>query len=195
MVKRSKTSKKIMKLIHKFNRYNKHEKRFVVYLVVLLFCILVLPIVKITSLRWTWWYSVWLLSWSYFKTMLIIFVSMMILLGRNISFKFKSLLLSYFGAKDNESPINFLFLFIITTAFFAITDTISVAAWVTSRVEMTWWGQFIQLLLLFGVIFTLVWVIKSAKDIWKKAKIINMVDDSSKKHEHDKEDIKKWLFE
>jgi hypothetical protein len=127
--------------------------------------------------------------------MIITLVSMVILLWRNISFKFKNILLSYFGGRDHDSLINFLFLFIITTSFFAITDTVNVAWGVTSRVVLSWGGKFIQLLLLIWIILTLVSVIKSAKDIWKKTKIINMVDEKHKKSEHYKEDIKKWLFE
>lgn len=184
-----------MKLLHKFNRYNKHEKWFVLYLLLLLACLVFLPIVNVTSLRGTGWYGVWLLSWAYFKTMLITLVSMIVLIWRNLSFKFKNILLSYFGWKDNDSLINFLFLFIITTSFFAITDTINVASWVTSRVAISWSWKFIQLLLLVWVIFTLVWVIKSAKEVWKKTKIINMVDDDHTQERHQKEDIKKWLFE
>jgi len=195
MVKKSKTSKKMMKLLHKFNRYNKREKRFVIYLLALLFCLVFLPIVKVTSLRGTGWYGVWLVSWAYFKTMMIILASMIVLVWRNLSFKFKNILLSYFGWRDHDSLINFLFLFIITTSFFAITDTINVAAWVTSRVAVSWGGKFIQLLLLVGIVLTLVSVIKSAKETWKKTKIINMVDEDHVKDEHQKEDIKKWLFE
>lgn len=195
MVKKSKTSQKVMKLLHKFNRYNKHERWFVVYLLLLLACLVFFPIVKVTSLRGTWWYGVWLMSWAYFKTMLITLISMWVLIGRNLSFKFKNILLGYLGWKDNDSLINFLFLFIITTSFFAITDTINVSSGVTSRVVITWAGKFIQLLLLIWVIFTLVQVIKSAKEIWKKTKIINMVDDDHTKDKHTKEDIKKGLFE
>ena len=195
MAKTSKFTKQMLKLLHKFKRYDKREKRFVVYLVLLLLCLVLFPIVKVTSLRGTWWYWVWLISWAYFKTMLIMLVSMVVLLWRNLSFKFKNILLSYFGGRDHDSLINFLFLFIITTSFFAITDTINVASWVTSRVVVSWGGKFIQLLLLIWIILTLVSVIKSAKEVWKKTKIINMVDEDHQKDEHNKDDIKKWLFE
>jgi len=194
MAKKSKASKKLVKLLHKFNRYDKREKWFVVYLIVLLFCLLFFPIIKVTSLRGAWWYWVWLVSGVYFKTMMIVFVSMIILLWWNLSFKFKNILLSYFWWRNNDSLINFLFLFIITTSFFAITDTINVAAWVTSRVVVSGWWKFIQLLLLIWIVLTLVSVIKSAKETGKKTKIINMVDDEHSKDSH-KEDIKKWLFE
>ncbi|HKL44493.1 MAG TPA: hypothetical protein VJ892_04440 [Candidatus Absconditabacterales bacterium] len=194
MAKSSKLSKKLVKLLHKFNRYNKREKWFVMYLVVLLFCLLFFPIIKVTSLRGTGGYGVRLVSGVYFKTMMIILVSMLILLGWNLSFKFKNILLSYFGGRDNDSLINFLFLFIITTSFFSMTDTINVASGVTSRVVVSGGGKFIQLLLLIGIILTLVSVIKSAKESGKKTKIINMVDDEHQK-DSSKEDIKKGLFE
>ena len=185
----------MLKLLHKFNRYNNHEKWFVVYLLVLLFSFIVLPIVKVTSLRGTGGYGVWLISWAYFKTMLITLISIFVLIWRNVSFKFKNILLSYFGWRDHDSLINFLFLFIMTTSFFAITDTISVASWVTSRVVVSGGWKFIQLLLLLWIIFTLVSVIKSAKEAGKKTKIINMVDEHHSKEDDTKEDIKKWLFE
>ena len=178
MVKNLSSSKKLMKLLHKFNRYNKRERLFVGYLFVLLFCLLFLPIVKVTSLRGTWWYGVWLWKPEFFKTMLIVFTSVFVLIGRNLSFKF-----------------NFLFLFIITTSFFAITDTISVSSWVTSRVVVSRGGKFVQVILLIGIVMTLVSVIKSAQETWKKTKIINMVDEDHKKIEHTKDDIKKWLFD
>jgi hypothetical protein len=127
--------------------------------------------------------------------MLIVFVSIFILIWRNLSFKFKNIFLSYFGWRDNDSLINFLFLFIITTSFFAITDTIHVSSLVTSRVVVSGWSKFIQVLLLVWVIMTLISVVKAAQETWKKTKIINMVDDDHKNIDHNKEDIKKWLFD
>ena len=184
-----------MKLLHKFNRYNKHEKVFVWYLFVLLFLLLFFPILKVTSLRWTDGYGIWLRKPEMFKTMLIVFISMLILLWRNLSFKFKNLFLSYFGARENDSLINFLFLFIITTSFFAITDTIHVSSWVTSRVIVSGTGKFIQIRLLLWLIFSLISVVKTAQETWKKTKIINMVDDEHKKTDTIKDNIKKWLFD
>ena len=189
------SSKKLMKLLHKFNRYNKHEKVFVWYLFILLFLLLFFPILKVTSLRWTGGYGIWIRKPEMFKTMLIVLVSMLILLWRNLSFKFKNLFLSYFGARENDSLINFLFLFIITTSFFAITDTIHVSSWVTSRVIVSGAGKFIQIRLLIWLIFSLISVVKMAQETGKKTKMINMVDDEHKKTELIKDDIKKWLFD
>ncbi|MCK9466983.1 MAG: hypothetical protein M0P94_01515 [Candidatus Absconditabacterales bacterium] len=184
-----------MKLLHKFNRYNKHEKVFVGYLFVLLFLLLFFPILKVTSLRGTDGYGIWIRKPEMFKTMLIVLISMFVLLGRNLSFKFKNLFLSYFGARENDSLINFLFLFIITTSFFAITDTIHVSSGVTSRVIVSGAGKFIQIRLLLGLIFSLISVVKTAQETGKKTKIINMVDDEHKKTDTIKDNIKKGLFD
>lgn len=195
MLKNLFSSKKIMKFLHKFNRYNKRERIFVVYLLALLFFLIILPIVKVTSLRGTWWYGVWLRKPEFFKTMLIVFVSAFILIWWNLSFKFKNLFLSYFGGRENDLLVNFLFLFIITTSFFAITDTIHVSSWVTSRVVVSGWWKFIQVWLLLWVIMTLISVVKTAQETGKKTKIINMVDEEHKKTETMKGEIKKWLFD
>ncbi|HRU49968.1 MAG TPA: hypothetical protein P5155_00530 [Candidatus Absconditabacterales bacterium] len=194
MVKDLVSSKKLMKLLHKFDRYSKHEKVFVLYLFILLFLLLFFPILKVSSLRGTGGYGVWIRKPEMIKTMFIVGISMFVLLGRNLSFKFKNLFLSYFGVRGNDSLINFLFLFIITTSFFAITDTINVSAGVTSRVVVSGGGKFIQIWLLLGLIFSLISVVKMAQETGKKTKIINMVDDEHKKTELIKDDIKKGLF-
>ncbi len=194
MIKSTSYTKKLMKLLHKFNRYNKREKWFMVYLLVLLFCLIFLPIVKISSLRWSGWESFWLLSGTYFKTMLVIMISMIVLIWRNASFKFKNMFFSFFWWRDNEAIINFLFLFIITTAFFGITDTVSLTQREISRISISFRWNFIQILLLVGLIMTLISVVKTAQETWKKTKIINMVDEEHKKIDHTKDDIKKWLF-
>lgn len=189
------SNKKIMKLLHKFDRYDKREKIFIGYLILLLLFILILPVIKVSDLKWTWWYSVWLWNWNFFKSFVIIVLSMAILLWWNISFKFKNLFLTYFGWRENGPLINFLFLFIVTTSYFAITDAVHIAWWVTSRIAVTWWCVFIEVLLLLGIVLTLISVVKNAKETWKKTKIINMVDEEKEKQEEIKEEIKKWLFE
>lgn len=196
MLKNLKSSKNLMKLLHKFNRYNKREKIFVVYLFVLLFFLLFFPIVTISSLRVTGATSVWLLNTEFFKTAVVVLVSMVLLIGWNVSFKFKNMLTSYFGSRENDSVINFLFLFIITTSFFAITDTIGVVSeWLTTTVSVSAWWQFIQIWLLLWVVMTMISVVKSAQETGKKTKIINMVDEEHNKEETIKSEIKKWLFD
>ena len=85
-------------------------------------------------------------------------------------------------------------LWVITTAFFGITDTINVISNATSRINVTWSAKFVQVLLLIGLIFTLVSVVKWAKQNSGKAKIVNIVDENIIKDNQNKR-VFKWLFE
>lgn len=102
--------------------------------------------------------------------------------------------LTYFGWKENDSLINFLFLFIIITVFLSIKNTVNIASKATSTISFTNWWILILILLLLGIIFTLISVVKWAQKTWKKAKIINIVDEEHSQLESTKDEIKKWLF-
>jgi len=184
----------ISKLIHKFDRYGKNQRLFIIYLIILIFFLVFFPIVSISSLGWLEWYSVRLISWSYFKTMLIIFISLVALVWWNSSFRFKNFVITYLWFKENNSLVNFGLLWVITTSFFGITDTVNVISNATSRINVTWSAKFVQVLLLIGLIFTLVSVVKWAKKNWGKAKIVNIVDESIIKENQNKRTFK-WLFE
>jgi len=184
----------ISKLIHKFDRYGKNQRLFIIYLIILVFFLVFFPIVSISSLGWLEWYSVRLISWSYFKTMLIIFISLVALVWWNSSFRFKNFVITYLWFKENNSLVNFGLLWVITTSFFGITDTVNVISNATSRINVTWSAKFVQVLLLIGLIFTLVSVVKWAKKNWGKAKIVNIVDESIIKENQNKRTFK-WLFE
>lgn len=189
-----KIQKFISKLIHKFDRYNKNQRLFIVYLIVLIFFLIFFPIVKIASLWWLEGYSVRLISWYYFKTMLIIFISLGALAWWNSSFRFKNFVITYLWFKENNSLVNFWLLWIITTAFFGITDTINVISNATSRINVTWSAKFVQVLLLIWLIFTLVSVVKWAKQNSGRTKIVNIVDENVIKENQNKR-MFKWLFE
>ena len=90
--------------------------------------------------------------------------------------------------------VNFWLLWIITTAFFGITDTVSVISNATSRINITWSSKFIQILLLIWLIFTLVSVVKWANQNSGKAKIVNIVDENLIRENQNKR-VFKWLFE
>lgn len=184
----------ISKFVHKFDRYGKNQRFFIIYLIVLVFFLIFFPIVSISSLWWLEWYSVRLISWSYFKTMLIIFISLGALIGWNSSFRFKNFIITYLWFKENNSLVNFWLLWVITTAFFGITDTVNVISNATSRINVTWSAKFVQVLLLIGLIFTLVSVVKWAKQNWGKAKIVNIVDENIIKENQNRR-MFKWLFE
>lgn len=188
-----KSNKAVMKILHKLDRYDKNEKIFIGYLFVLLLFILITPVIKVTWLKWSEWYGVWL--YKSFPSLMIVLISMIILIWWNVSFKFKNLFLTYFGGRDNKALINFLFLFIIATVYFWMTDAVRVASWVTSTIKVAWGCIFVEILLLLWIVFTLISVVKNAKEMWKKTKIINVIDEEKDKHEEMKEEIKKGLFE
>ena len=101
---------------------------------------------------------------------------------------------TYFGWKENDSLINFLFLFIIITAFLSIKNTVNIASSATSTISFTWLWTFILILLLIWIIITLISVFKWAQKTGKKTKIINVVDEEHNQMESTKDEIKKWLF-
>lgn len=189
-------SEKLLKLGHKLSRFNLREKVFLVYLVVLVIFLLLTPVINITSLRWAATSkSFWIFwSWEYLWTMFIILLSLIVLVWWNMSVKFKNLFSMYFGWKENDSLINFLFLFIIITAFLSIKNTVNIASSATSTITFTWRWVFVLVLLLIGIGITLVSVVKWAQITWKKTKIINIVDEDHNQLESTKDEIKKWLF-
>lgn len=183
----------ISKIFHKFDRYGKNQRLFILYLILLAFCLVFFPIVSVTSSWAIEWYSVRLISWYYFKSMLIIFLSLAVLILRNVSFRFKNFIITYLWFKENNYIVNFWFLRVITTAFFWITDTINVIDWIKS-VNTTWTAKFVQILLLLWLIFTLVSVVKWAKQNSSKTKIVNIVDENVIKENQNKR-VFKWLFD
>jgi len=194
-MRNQKFSEKLLKITHNFNRFNLHEKIFLIYLFVLLLALLICPIVSITSLRWSASTSrFWIWSSKYFWTMLVVLISLIVLFWWNLSVKFKNLFSMYFGWKENDSLINFLFLFIIITAFLSIKNTVNIASSATSTISYMRWWVFILVLLLIGIVFTLISVVKWAQKTWKKTKIINIVDEDHNQSESTKDEIKKWLF-
>ena len=126
--------------------------------------------------------------------MLIIVVSLGALIGWNASFRFKNIVITYFGFKEGDALINFILLWVISTIFLAIGDTISIVNEITSSVTRSGMYYFIELYLLAGLVITLLSVIKSAKDHSHKTKIINVVDENASKDLSNKKSIK-GLFE
>ncbi len=188
-----KSNKIITKILHKLDRYDKNEKIFITYLFVLLLFVLITPVIRVTWLKWSEWY--WVRLYRSFPSLMIVLISMIILIGWNVSFKFKNLFLTYFGGRDNKSLINFLFLFIIATVYFGMTDAVRVASWVTSTIKVSWWCIFVEILLLLWIVFTLISVVKNAKEMWKKTKIVNVINEEKDKDAEVKEEIKKGLFD
>jgi hypothetical protein len=165
----------------------------VLYLWALSFFLIVLPLIKISPVNDAA-HSVWLFNWHLFKTLLIILVSIVVLLGRNMSFKFKNFIIGYFWFKENDSLFNFGFLWVIATAFLGMGDAIGVVGTSTQTIKLTWSYYFIQLFILLGLILTLVSVLKHAKENANKTKIVNVVDEDAMKEIQHKKSFK-WLFD
>jgi len=180
-------------LLHKIGRYTKQQKVFVLYLFVLTFCIIVLPVVRISPAdpaAWT--RLVFLLSWAFGKTTIVLLLSLIVLLAWNMSFRFKNFVTAYFGFKENESLFNFGFLWLITSLYISIGDTIGIFTETTS-IQVTRFGYNIVLLLLLGgLVLTLISLIKKAKNM-SKNKIINIVESPEERASKAKSTVK-WLF-
>jgi len=189
MHKKFNLPEKISRFVQKFWRFTKHQKVFVLYLWALSFFLVVLPLIKISPVndisR-----SVWLFNGHLFKTLLIILVSMVVLLSRNMSFKFKNFVIWYFGFKENDSLFNFGFLWIIATAFLGMGDAIGVVGTSTQTIKVSWAYYFIQLFLLLWLVLTLVSVLKHAKENANKTKIVNVVDEDAMKDIQHKKSFK-----
>ena len=189
MHKKFNLSEKISRFAQKFWRFTKHQKVFVLYLWALAFFLAVLPLIKISPVNDVS-RSIWLFNWHLFKSLLIILVSVVVLLSRNMSFKFKNFVIGYFGFKENDSLFNFGFLWIIATAFLGIGDAIGVVGTSTQTIKLSWTYYFIQLFLLLGLVLTLISVLKHAKENSNKTKIVNVVDEDAMKEIQHKKSFK-----
>lgn len=169
---------KISVFLQKFMRFTKDQKTFVLYLFGLAFLLLFFPIISITPVADES-YGVWLLNWHFFTTMVIVFLSVFFLIARNMSFSFKNIVINYFGFKENDDLINFAFLWVIITAFFAIGNTINLSGSITSTITLTNSYYFTWMYLLGGLVFCLYSVVKAAKSHVGKTKIINVIDEKS----------------
>ncbi len=189
MNKKFNLPEKISRFAQKFWRFTKHQKVFVLYLWALTIFLLILPLIKISPVNDIS-HSVWLFNGNLFKSLLIILVSVVVLLSRNMSFKFKNFVIGYFGFKENDSLFNFGFLWIIATAFLGIGDAINIVGTSTQTIKLTWSYYFIQLFLLLGLVLTLVSVLKHAKENANKTKIVNVVDEDAMKEIQHKKSFK-----
>lgn len=187
-------SQQYLKIKQKLKRFNIHELIFLIYMVVLCFVLLVGPIMKMSPI---WWdvLKFRLFSRSFARIAIIILLCLVVLIWWNFSTKFKNLFLTYFGGRENDSLINFLFLCIMITALLAVQNSVSIASRATSTISLARGWKFLLVWLLIGIIFSLVSLVKWAQKTWKKTKIINVVDEEHKQWEATKEEIKKWLFD
>ncbi len=193
MTKKKNIMEFIGKFMDRFARFSKHQKMFVSYLVLLSAFLILLPIINISPVN-NWWYNVRLLGWNFFKTMIIILVSMVVLFGWNVSFKFKNFIINYFGFKENDALVNFGLLWIVATSFISIWDTINTVNDITQTITKTSSYYFIQIFILIWLVLTVISVMKHAKESAGKTKIVNIVNEDAMKDIQNKRSLK-GLFE
>ncbi len=171
-----KWKKYLVLLLHKIGRYTKQQKLFVLYLFVLIFCMVILPVLRIVpanptaSTR-----LVFLVSGAFGMTGWIALLNLLVLLGWNTSFRFKNFINSYFGFRENEHLFNFGILWVLIAAYISIGDTIGVFVQTTAVQVHRFGYNTVLILLIFGLILTLVSLLKKAKTMSKNT-IVNIVD-------------------
>jgi len=166
---------------------------FVMFLFILTFLLTFFPVIKIDPVEANKGYYIFLISWSFFKTMVLIYLSLFVLLSRNMSFRFKNFIINTFGFRDSDTLLNFILLWIITTAYLSIWDTIKISQSITSTISLSFSYYIVQVALLLGLILTLVWLVKKVQKWWW-AKIVNMVNEDAIKEVKIKNNLK-WLFD
>jgi hypothetical protein len=127
------------KHVHKFTNYTKNQKVFTLFLLVFAFVLVCFPLVKIKGLtdnEST--KTIWFLGTAYFKSMIIVFSSMLFLLGWNMNMRFKGFIVNFLGFRESEPMLNFAFLWIIASAFMGITDTLGMLNDITERISLAW---------------------------------------------------------
>lgn len=162
---------------HKFGNYTKAQKFFTLFLFVFAFVLVAFPLVTVKGLGSSDGQTLWLLGKTYFKSMIIIFSSMIFLIGWNTNVQFKAFIVKFLGFRENEPILNFAFLWIITSTFMGILDTIGLLPTVTDRISLAWGGKIMLILLLIGLVLSFIDVVKSANKNSQRTKIINLVDE------------------
>jgi len=193
MIKKTKFKRILLRLLHKVAKYTKEQKIFVLFLFALAFSLTFFPLIKIIPVESTETNYIFLISGTYFKTMVLTYISLFVLLARNMSFRFKNFIINTFWFRESDTLLNFILLRIITTAFLSIWDTIKISQSVTSTINLTIPYYIIQLLLLAWLIITLISLIKKVKNS-TGTKIINIVNEDAIKEWKRKKNIK-WLFD
>ena len=180
---------------YKFTNYTKNQKVFTLFLLIFAFVLVCFPLVKIKGLtdnEST--KTIWFLGTTYFKSMVIVFSSMLFLLGWNMNTRFKGFIVNFLGFRESEPMLNFAFLWIIASAFMGITDTLGMLNDITERISLAWWGKFMLILLLVGLILSFIEVWKGANKNSQKTKILNIVDEDAPKKVENKRAVQ-HLFE
>lgn len=186
--------KQFQRHFHKFTNYTKNQKVFTLFLLVFAFVLVFFPLVKISAIGNEAGQTIRLLGKSYFKSMVIIFSSMIFLLGWNINMRFKGFVVNFLGFRESEPMLNFAFLWVIASAFMGILDTLGILETTTQRISLARGGKLMLILILVGLVISFIEVWKGANKNSQKTKILNIVDEEAPKKTENKR-VLQHLFE
>ncbi len=191
MIKKTNTkfTKVLLKLFHKLDRYTKEQKVFLLYSFSLAFFIIFFPIIKITQIESEATKHIFLLWFGMLKSAIFIISSILFLLVRNLSYRFKNFIINVFWFRDNDLFLNFALLLIVGIWYIGIWDGVNVANNVTSTMNLTITYYIVQVLILLWLILTLFLLIKQMNKE-HNIKIINIVDKDAEEKIHKKSDVK-----
>lgn len=181
------------KYFRKFTNFTKHQKLFVLFLMVFALSLVFFPIATINPIATTASqvqasYSLWLfgLSGAFFKSALIILLALAFLFGWNTHISFKSFVVKFFGFRETEPVLNFIFLWVIVSVYMGMLDMVGLAREQTGSLSIARGLRAQMLILIVGLGVSIVEVRKSANQNSQKTKILNIVDDEAPKMQENK---------
>ena len=139
--------------------------------------------------------SIYLLGKTYFRSMLIIFSSLIFLLWWNMNIRFKGFIVNFLGFRESEPMLNFAFLWVIASVFMGILDTLGMLPEVTGQITLARGGNVMLILLLIGLVLSFIEVWKGASKNSQKTKILNIVDDEAPSKRGDGKRVLQHLFD
>ena len=172
--------KYLTKTFHKFTNYTKNQRLFTLFLLVFAIALIVLPIAKINSTSTTQETGselFWFIWTTYFRSMIVVFLSMLFLLGWNMNTRFKSFVVNFLWFRESEPMLNFIFLWVIAGNFLGIMDSISMVQPLTNSASIYWGWWVILFLLIIGIILSFIEVWKWADKNSQRTKVVTIVDE------------------
>lgn len=170
------------KLYTRFMNYNNSKKWFVLYLVILSLVLLFFPLIEIkpigadiTTYR--------LFSTAYLKSLIVVLISLAFLFGWNTSIQFKKKVIELFALREDEPLVDFSLLWVITTIFMGILDTMGIAQNFAGTISLTHWTTVSEILLVGGLVRSFINILKLSKQTTKHTKIFNLGSDINEKIE------------
>jgi len=181
--------KTCQKYFHKFANYTKNQKIFSIFLIIFAIVLFCFPIAKVTTIDPYGKELFWFIGKTFFPTMIVVFSSILFLLWWNMNTRFKWFVVNFLGFRESEPMLNFLFLWVIASAFMWILDTLRMLWSITQSASLTLWGYLMLILLLIWIIISFIEVRKWANKNSQRTKILNIVDDEAPQKKSDEKTI------